>query len=164
MQCCVAGSGNNYIGNIGPWYLWMVNGWSSLQFFLEPEPRFWLWLFLFWSRSQAFWLLIFFYLGARFKFHCLKASLASYTTSTLFLTFRWVWGFWKWSQMISHGPKHGVRHQNQVSSMFRSKVIISLLEVVLGLLHPLHLVIDLQVGLRLLKMVPNDFSWPRKWC
>ena len=51
-------------------------------------------------------------------------------------------------------------------SKTRTKVTISLLEVevVLGLLQPLHLVIDLQVGLRLLKMVPNDFPWPKTWC
>jgi len=45
--------------------------------------------------------------------------------------------------------------------LFRSQISISLLEVVLGLLHHLHLVLDLQVGLRLLKMVPNDFPWPK---
>ena len=90
----------------------------------------------------------------------LEVVFGSYSPSTLFLTFRWVWGFWKWSQMISHGPKHGVRHQNQVSSMFRSKVIISLLEVVLGLLQPLHPVLVLQGSL---KMVPNDSPWPKTW-
>ena len=40
---------------------------------------------------------------------------------------------------------------------------ISLLEVVLGLLKPLHPVLDLQVGVRLLKMVPKDFPWPKTW-
>ena len=29
------------------------------------------------------------------QFHSLKWSLASYSPSTLFLTFRWVWDFWK---------------------------------------------------------------------
>ena len=53
------------------------------------------------------------------------------------------------------------RHQKQVSSMFRTKVTISLLEVVLGLLQPLHHFLDLQVDLRLMKMVPNDFPWPK---
>ena len=33
----------------------------------------------------------------------------------------------------------------------------------LGLLQPLHPVLDLQVSLRLLKMVPNDFPWPKTW-
>ena len=42
-------------------------------------------------------------------------------------------------------------------------VKVSLLEVVLCLLQPLHPVPDLQVGLRLMKMVPNDFSWPKTW-
>ena len=53
------------------------------------------------------------------------------------------------------------RHQKQVSSMFRTKVTISLLEVVLGLLQLLHPVLDLQVDLRLMNMVPNDFPWPK---
>ena len=34
-------------------------------------------------------------------------------------------------------------------------------EVVLGFLQPLHPVLDLQVDLRLLKMVPNDFPYPK---
>ena len=32
------------------------------------------------------------------------------------------WGFWKWSQRISHATKPGNRHQNHVSSMLRTKV------------------------------------------
>ena len=40
--------------------------------------------------------------------------------------------------------------------MFRTKVIISLLEEVLGLLQPLHPVLGLQVDLGLLKVVSND--------
>ena len=32
------------------------------------------------------------------------------------------WGVWKWSQWISYGPKPRNRHQNQVSSMFRTKI------------------------------------------
>jgi len=66
-------------------------------------------------------------------------------------------------QMISHGPKHWFRSQDQVSRRFRSKFTVSLLEVVLGLLQPLHPVLDLQVGVRLLKMVPNDFLLPKTW-
>ena len=93
----------------------------------------------------------------------LTSSLACYSPSNLFLSIRWVWGFWKWSQMISYGPKHGFSHQNQFSRRLRTKVKVSLLEVVLGLLQPLHPVPDLQVGLRLMKMVPNDFSWPKTW-
>jgi len=49
------------------------------------------------------------------QFHSLKSSLASYSPSTLFSTFRWVWDFWKWFQMISHGQKHGSGSQIQVS-------------------------------------------------
>ena len=45
--------------------------------------------------------------------------------------------------------------------MFRTKVTISLLEVGLGLLQPLHPVLDLQVDQRLMKMVPNDSPWPK---
>ena len=47
--------------------------------------------------------------------------------------------------------------------MFRTNVTISLLEVVLGLLQPLDPVLDPQIDLRLLKMVPNDFSYPKTW-
>ena len=50
--------------------------------------------------------------------------------------------------MISHGPKHGGRHQKKFSRRLRTKVTVSLLEVVLGLLQPLHPVLDLQVCLR----------------
>jgi len=42
-------------------------------------------------------------------------------------------------------------------------IALSLLEVILGQLQPLHPVPDLQVGLRLMKMVPNDFPWPKTW-
>ena len=40
--------------------------------------------------------------------------------------------------------------------MFRTKVIISILEEVLGLLQPLHPVLELQIDLWLTKMVPYD--------
>ena len=58
------------------------------------------------------------------QFHSLKLSLAVYSPSTLFLTFRSIWGSWKWPQIIFHTQKPGVRHQTQVSSMTRSKVTI----------------------------------------
>ena len=45
--------------------------------------------------------------------------------------------------------------------MFRTKVTISLLEVVLGLLQPLHIVLDLWIPLRLLNMIPNDSYYPK---
>ena len=47
--------------------------------------------------------------------------------------------------------------------MFRTKVTISLLEVVLGLLQPLNPVIGLQSDLRLKKMVLNDSPYPKTW-
>ena len=65
--------------------------------------------------------------------------------------------------MISYGPKRAFRSQNQVSRGHRTKFIVSLLEVVLGVLQPLDPVHDLQVGLRLLKMVPNDCPCPKTW-
>ena len=40
--------------------------------------------------------------------------------------------------------------------MFRTKVKVSLLEVILGLLQPLHPVLDLQVELRLMKRIPRS--------
>jgi hypothetical protein len=43
--------------------------------------------------------------------------------------------------------------------MFRTEVTISLLEVLLGLLQPLHPILDLQVELRLMKMIPNDLPY-----
>ena len=48
----------------------------------------------------------------KFQFHSLKLSLASYYPSTLFLSFRSIWG--SWSQLITHTQKHWVWHQNQV--------------------------------------------------
>jgi len=33
-----------------------------------------------------------------------------------------IWGVWKWSQVIPHARKHGVWHQNQVSSLPRRKI------------------------------------------
>ena len=35
---------------------------------------------------------------------------------------RQIWGIWKWSQVIPHARKHGVWHQNQVSSLPRRKI------------------------------------------
>ena len=55
--------------------------------------------------------------------------------------------------LSKHTPYHTPK---LVCSMFRSKVIISLHEDVLGLLQPLHLVLDFQIDLRLTKMVPHD--------
>ena len=45
--------------------------------------------------------------------------------------------------------------------MFRTKVTISLLEVIIGLLQPLPPVLNLQIDLRLLKMVLNGFPYPK---
>ena len=36
-------------------------------------------------------------------------------------------------------------------------------EVILDLLQPLQPIIDLQVNLRLLEMVPNDYPYPKTW-
>ena len=41
--------------------------------------------------------------------------------------------------------------------------VISLLEVLLDLLHPLHTVLGLQVNLSLLKIVLNDSPCPKTW-
>ena len=45
--------------------------------------------------------------------------------------------------------------------MFITKVPISLLEAVLGLVLPLHTVLVLQIYLRLMKMVPIDYPYPK---
>ena len=68
----------------------------------------------------------------KLRFHSSKLSAASYSPSTLFLTFRSISGSRKWSQMIPHTQKPGVSHQNQVSSMARSKVIIIWHSISLG--------------------------------
>ena len=39
-------------------------------------------------------------LEPKLQFHSLKSFLASYSPFPLFLTFRSIWGSWKWSQMI----------------------------------------------------------------
>ena len=38
-----------------------------------------------------------------------------------FWPLRSIWGVWKWSHWISHAQKHGDKHQNQVSTMFKTK-------------------------------------------
>ena len=40
----------------------------------------------------------------KFQFHSLKLSLALYYLSTLFLSFRSIWGSWKWSQSTNFTP------------------------------------------------------------
>ena len=69
--------------------------------------------------------------------------------------------------MIPHTPKHWFCHQNHVSTMLRTrvtpKVIISLLEVLLNLLQPVHPVLALQFILRFPEMVSNDFSSSKTW-
>ena len=65
--------------------------------------------------------------------------------------------------MICHTPKHGVWHLSQVSSMFWNKVIISLHEDVLDLQRPLHLVLGLQIKLRLTKIIPHDSPCQKTW-
>ena len=61
------------------------------------------------------------------------------------------------SQMISHAKKPWVWQQKQVSTMFRTKVTISLLEVLLGLLQHLHPVLDIQVNLDSWRWSPMIF-------
>ena len=61
---------------------------------------------------------------------------------------------------IMQSPYH-IWHQNHVSSMLWSWVRISILEVLLDLLQPLHPVLGLQVDLGLLKMVTNDSPYPK---
>ena len=128
------------------WDAHWFSGWSDAQIFpwnlkyyrYVPKKK-----FLAWPKLQ---------------FYSLKLSLASESPSTLFLRFR---VSCKWSQMIHITQKHRDRHQKQVSRVFRTKVTISLCEVVLGLLQHLYPVLDLQINLRLVKMVPNDSSWPK---
>ena len=88
----------------------------------------------------------------KLQFHAVKLSLVSYSTSTLFLTSR---------SNDSPNPKTLVWYQNYVSSTIRTKVTISLHEVVLGLLQTLHPVLGLQIDLRLLRMVSNDSPYPK---
>ena len=92
--------------------------------------------------------------------YSMKWLLNSYCQYSLILTFRPIWGFWRCSELIPHTNKHGVWHQNQVSSTARSKVRNFLLEVVLDLLHP---ILDIQVNLMPLKMVPNDSPCQKTW-
>ena len=64
---------------------------------------------------------------------------------------------------ISHAKEHLVWLAIQVCGMFRTKVTISLLQLGLLLLQPLQPVLGLQMGLRLLKIVPNDLPYPKTW-
>ena len=56
--------------------------------------------------------------------------------------------------------KTGEKNKNQVSSLLGSELLH---EVLLGLLQPVQSVLSLQVNLRVLKMVPNDSSYPKTW-
>ena len=57
-----------------------------------------------------------FSLKLKLQFHSLQSFLASYSPLTLFLTFRSIWGSWKWSQIIPHIQNLWVRHPNQRTS------------------------------------------------
>ena len=65
--------------------------------------------------------------------------------------------------MIPHTQKHGDRQQNQISSITASKVRKLHPEGVLDLLQPLNPVLDLQVDLGAMKMVPTDSPYPKTW-
>ena len=60
--------------------------------------------------------------------------------------------------LITLGQKHWTKKH---STMFRTKVTISCLQVVLGILHQLGPVLDLQINLRFLKLVWNDSPNPK---
>ena len=62
--------------------------------------------------------------------------------------------------MITHTQKPGVWKKKQVSRMLLTELLH---EVLLDLLQPVQLVLDLQVNLRLLEMVPNDSPYPKTW-
>ena len=62
--------------------------------------------------------------------------------------------------MIPHTHKPVVLKKNQVSSSLEAEL---LREDVLDLLHPIQAVLDLQVNLGPLKMVPNDSPYPKTW-
>ena len=51
---------------------------------------------------------------AKIEIYTLKGSWTSYSSYSPFLTFRPIWCFWQWSQLIPHTPKHGDRHQSIV--------------------------------------------------
>ena len=73
------------------------------------------------------------------------------------MNFRLIWGSWKWTQMISHDHKHWVWYKKQLSIMSRTKVSISILEVILGFLQPRHHVLALHVDLNVMEVIPNNF-------
>ena len=80
------------------------------------------------------------------------------TSVILFFTSRSSWGSWKWSQMIFHFQKT-LNHGFDTKNKYRTKVT-KLHEVIFGLQQSLHPVLCLQVELRLMEMVPNDFPFP----
>ena len=97
----------------------------------------------------------------KLQFHAFKLFLVSYSISALFLTLQINLRFLKLVWNDSPNPKTLVWYQNYVSSMIRTKVTISLHEVVLGLLQTFHPVLGLQIDLRLLKIVSNDSPYPK---
>ena len=72
-----------------------------------------------------------------------------------------IWGSWNWSQMIPPTLKHWYDTKIMSQARSKTKVTISLHEVVLGLQQTLHPVLDLQIDMRLLKMVSNDSPYPQ---
>ena len=70
--------------------------------------------------------------------------------------------FWKWFHRISHAPKPGDRHQNQVSSMVRIQVTnLATLPQLEWPKWPQMAILATQVSLRCLKMAPIDFPYPK---
>ena len=75
------------------------------------------------------------------------------------MTFEKVCGFSHTTHFYNINVNLFVRNKKYIK--FRTKVTILLFEVILSLLQPLRPFLDLQIDLRLLKMVPNDSPYPK---
>ena len=88
----------------------------------------------------------------------MKFSLTSYRPYRLFMTFRSIWGLWNWTQMIPHTQEPGLWKKIMSLAYSQAKLLC---EVLLDLLQPIQAVLDLQVNLRPLSVVPNDSPYQK---
>ena len=81
-----------------------------------------------------------------------------------FWQLRPIWGVWTRPQWISHTQKPRDRHQNQLSSMFRTKVTdLAILPYFDWPKWPQMAILATRVNLRSLKIVPMNFPYQKTW-
>ena len=89
----------------------------------------------------------------------MKLSLTSYSPYRLFLTFS---NLGPLKMVPNDSPYPKTWGLKKIRSLARSEAKL-LREDILDLLQPIQAVLDLQVNLGPLKMVPNDSPYPKTW-